>query len=81
MPVKPGLYWWHRVVDETGMSGTGRVAQVAVFEDGFAVLRWLKGRNNAGVSSAAIYDSIEDLIHVHAHGDRKTSRLEKIDND
>ncbi len=75
---KPGLYWWVRTVDETGMSGTGRVAQVAVFDDGTAVLRWLKTRNAAGVGSFAIYDTIEQLLHVHGHGERKTGRLEEV---
>lgn len=77
MPVTPGLYWWSRHVDEVGMSGTGRVAQVAVFEDGSAVLRWLKDRNAAGVASSVFYDSIEDLMHVHGHGAKRTGKLER----
>lgn len=72
----PGLYWWVRDKDETGMSGCGRVAQVAVFEDGSAVLRWLKGRNSAGVASTVIYDTVEQLVHVHGHGNRKTGHME-----
>jgi hypothetical protein len=72
----PGLYWWVRTADETGMSGSGRVGQVAVFEDGSAVLRWLKARNSAGVQSTVFYESIRDLVHVHGHGDRRTGHLE-----
>lgn len=73
--VNPGLYWWVRHVDETGMAGTGRVAQVAVFDDGSAVLRWLKDKNAAGVQSTVLYDSIKDLVWIHGHGERKTGSL------
>lgn len=72
-----GLYWWVRSVDETGMSGAGKVAQVAVFEDGSAVLRWLKARNTAGVGSTVLYDSVRDLIWVHGHGEKRTGHLER----
>lgn len=74
--INPGLYWWVRDIDETGMSGTGPVAQVAVFEDGSAVLRWIKDRNSAGVASTCFYETAEQLIHVHGHGDKKTGYLE-----
>lgn len=69
------MYWWVRHVDETGMTGLGRVAHVAVFEDGSAALRWLKGRNSAGVQSTVFYESVDDLIHVHGHGEKKTGSL------
>lgn len=72
---KPGLYWWFRSVDETGMSGKGFVAQVAVFEDGRAVMRWLKARNAAGVQSFTVYESVSDLIHVHGHGKKEVGSL------
>lgn len=75
MDVKAGLYWWVRGLDETGMSGSGKVAQVAVFEDGSAVLRWLKARNNAGVQSTVFYESVRDLAWVHGHGEKKTGQL------
>ena len=75
MSHKPGLYWWVRHIDETGMSGLGRVAQVAVFEDGSAVLRWLKNRNMAGVQSTVFYDHVTDLEWVHGHGDKQTGKL------
>lgn len=73
-----GLYWWVRRADETGMSGTGRVAQVAVFEDGSAVLRWLATRNSAGVGSSVFYATAADLVHIHAHGDRNTGFMEPV---
>lgn len=73
---RPGLYWWVRDKDDTGMSGVGRVAQVAVFEDGVSVLRWLSSRNAAGVASTVIYETVEQLVHVHGHGEGKTGHLE-----
>lgn len=72
---KPGLYWWLRSVDETGMSGKGFVAQVAVFEDSSAVMRWIKSRNAAGVQSSVFYESVSDLIHVHGHGKKEVGIL------
>lgn len=77
----PGLYWWVRDEDETGMSGTGAVAQVAVFEDGTAVLRWLAGRNAAKVGSTVTYASVGDLLWVHGHGLAQTGRLEAVGAD
>jgi hypothetical protein len=73
--ITAGMYWWVRHVDETGMSGTGRVAQVAVFSDGSAVLRWLKDRNAAEVQSTVFYESVDDLVRVHGHGEKKTGSL------
>lgn len=75
MTHKPGLYWWVRRADETGMSGSGKVAQVAVFEDGSAVMRWLKKRNAAGVQSTVCYETVRDLEWVHGHGAKQTGWL------
>ena len=79
--IAPGLYWWCRDEDETGMSGEGKVAQIAVFEDNSAVLRWLSSRNAAKVSSTVVYESIDDLLHVHGHGDKRTGHLEPVVKD
>lgn len=76
--IKPGLYWWVRDKDETGMSGCGRVAQVAVFEDQSAVLRWVKDRNSSGVASTVFYETAQQLVMIHGHGDRKTGHLEPV---
>lgn len=51
-----------RLVDVTGVSGTGVVAQGCQFEDGTVVLRWL-GEN----ASTVIWDSIKDALKVHGH--------------
>lgn len=52
----------HRDTDVSGVSGVGIVAEGARFGDGRAVMRWL-----TGVSSTAVYDSIEDLESIHGH--------------
>lgn len=53
----------NRLEDETGVSGTGVVADGVVFEDGTTVLRW---RTMGG--STAIYDSVQHLESIHGHG-------------
>lgn len=49
--------------DLTGISGTGVVAEGAVFSDGLSILRWLRSPFALGV-----YPSLDDLIAVHGHG-------------
>lgn len=52
-----------RLLDETGVSGTGTVAEGVVFTDGTVALRWL-----SGTASTAVYASIADVIAIHGHG-------------
>lgn len=52
-----------RDVDETGVSGTGDVAQGVEFDDGRACLRWL-----TDTASTCAYDSMGDLELIHGHG-------------
>lgn len=51
-----------RIEDESGVSGTGYVAQGVVFDDGTCALRWL-----TKYASTAIYNNIEILEHIHGH--------------
>jgi hypothetical protein len=51
-----------RHADETGISGTGVVAEGALFTNGKAVVSWL-----TSVSSVAVYDSIEAVVAIHGH--------------
>ena len=51
--------------DETGVSGTGVVAQGIEFSDGTVAMRWM-----VDLRSTAIYDSIEDVEKIHGHGGR-----------
>lgn len=49
--------------DESGVSGTGIVAQGIQFDTGKCAMAWL-----TNVSSVAIYESITDLEAIHGHG-------------
>jgi hypothetical protein len=54
-----------RDVDETGISGTGIVAEGVAFQDGTIAMRWTA--NNLP-SSTAIYGSITAVEKIHGHG-------------
>lgn len=51
--------------DETGISGTGVVAQGVEFDDGTVAMRWL-----TETASFGLYDNIEELVIIHGHGGR-----------
>lgn len=48
--------------DETGVSGTGLVADGAMFSDGHAVLRW-----RTKFKSTTVYASMQDVEAIHGH--------------
>ena len=52
-----------RLVDESGISGVGDVAEGIVFTDGTVVMRWRGDK-----SSIVIHDSIENVEAIHGHG-------------
>lgn len=56
-------FYLQRDEDETGISGTGVVAEGVVFFDGTCVLKWL-----TDTSSINIYRSYIEMIHLHGHG-------------
>ena len=66
----PGLYNMIRITDQTGVSGTGRVAQVAVFEDGSAVVRWMTGKD-----STVCWAKVQDMLDVHINLHPETTKL------
>jgi hypothetical protein len=51
-----------RDIDVTGVSGIGVVAEGVVFQDGQAILKWLRAPYSLGV-----YHSLETLVDVHGH--------------
>jgi hypothetical protein len=57
-----------RRVDESGVSGTGLVAEGIEFGDGTVAMRW-KSREH---HSTSLWDSIDDLIAIHGHGGMTT---------
>lgn len=55
-----------RVVDETGVSGHGHIADGVVFPDGLTVVRW-----KTATPGTTIFESLESAKKVHGH-DGKT---------
>ncbi len=51
-----------RSQDESGVSGTGWVAEGAVFSNGWVVLLWLSDTPSVG-----IYPSLEAVDRIHGH--------------
>ena len=60
-----------REVDETGVSGTGVVAEGVEFSDGVVCLRW----TSEWPSSVVHYDrGMDSVIHVHGHNGKTRIR-------
>lgn len=55
-------FYLNRKVDISGISGTGRVAQGFVFDNGVVAMTWL-----SQFTSTAIYQSIEHVEQIHGH--------------
>lgn len=53
----------NRKEDETGVSGTGYVAEGIEFSDGKVAMRWM-----THTSSTAFYDNIVAVEEIHGHG-------------
>jgi hypothetical protein len=67
----PRLFSFYRYVDETGVSGTGRVLDGVIFHNGQVVVCWRSdSAEGGGHSSLGIYPSMEAFlkIHVEPHG-------------
>lgn len=64
---EPRTFTLIRRVDETGVSGTGRVLDGVVFHTGQVVVCWRTDLNGSepGFSSLAIYPSWVAFLHVH----------------
>ena len=50
--------------DETGVSGTGKVAEGVIYSDGHVSMRWIVGEHRSTVA----YDSVESVEAIHGHG-------------
>ncbi len=56
-------FWLNRIEDETGISGTGVVAEGVEFDNGWCAVCWL-----TETTSAAIYPlGIESVEKIHGH--------------
>jgi hypothetical protein len=67
-------FFLDRIEDQSGVSGTGCVAQGIIFTDGTAVLRWL-----TQFKSTALYATMDELVAIHCHGGKSKIRwLDKV---
>tara|TARA_B100000131_G_scaffold190709_1_gene183381 strand:- start:1000 stop:1332 length:333 start_codon:yes stop_codon:yes gene_type:complete len=57
------MFYLKRAEDESGISGTGRVAQGFVFDNGKVAVTWLSEH-----PSVTVYDSIGEVSAIHGHG-------------
>jgi hypothetical protein len=64
-------FYIDRMVDVSGVSGTGCVAQGVVFSDGTTVVRWL-----GDMPTTTVHQSIESVEHIHLHGGASRIRWE-----
>jgi hypothetical protein len=64
-----------RLEDETGLSGTGEIAEGIEFSNGKVALGW---GGALAVPSVAIFDSIEQVVKVHGHGAKTRIEWQRI---
>lgn len=55
-------FYLNRIKDISGISGTGRVAEGFVFDNGKVAMCWL-----TATSSIAVYDTVEHVEKIHGH--------------
>lgn len=60
---KVKIFYLKRTEDESGVSGTGRIAQGFIFDNGKVALTWLSEH-----PSVTVYDSIGEVHAIHGHG-------------
>jgi hypothetical protein len=65
------VFYLHRLEDESGISGTGRIAQGFVADNGRVALFWLSEH-----PSVNLYDSIGDIQTIHGHEGKTEMRFE-----
>lgn len=55
-------FYLKRSEDESGVSGTGRIAQGVVFDNGKVALTWLSDH-----PSVTVYDNLGEVRAIHGH--------------
>lgn len=70
MEIKPKLFTLIRKIDQSGISGTGRVLDGVIFHTGQVVTCWrsdlnVKDKGIDAYSTLGIYPSYEAFLHVH----------------
>lgn len=56
-------YIMFRDVDVSGVSGTGKVAEVVEFSNGKTIISW-----DGKTKSIVVYDTMMEAIAIHGHG-------------
>lgn len=64
---EPRTFTLIRQIDETGVSGTGRILDGVIFHTGQVVVCWRTDVNSdePGFSSISIYPTWDAFLHVH----------------
>ena len=57
------IFYLNRTEDESGVSGTGRVAQGFIFDNGKVAVTWLSDH-----PTVTVYDNIGEVHAIHGHG-------------
>jgi len=65
------IFYLNRTEDESGVSGTGRVAQGFIFDNGKVCVTWLSEH-----PSVTIYDNIGDVRAIHGHAGKTEIAME-----
>ena len=65
------IFYLNRVEDESGISGTGRVAQGFIFDNGKVAVTWLSEH-----PSVTVYDNIGEVSAIHGHGGKTEIAME-----
>jgi hypothetical protein len=60
-----------RIEDETGISGTGIVAEGIEFSNGMCAMCWL-----TAMHSVAVYPNVRQLEAIHGHNGRTTVKFD-----
>ena len=58
-------FYLHRIVDASGVSGTGIVAVGAVLPSGKAILEW-----RSRWKTVTVFESVDQIVLIHGHGGR-----------
>jgi hypothetical protein len=71
--------WRHE--DVTKVSGTGLVAEGAVFSDGVAVTHWLTSTSSTVTwDTHSLDEAIETLERIHGHGGKSSLKWLDVDD-
>ena len=65
------IFYLNRTEDESGVSGTGRVAQGFIFDNGKVAVTWLSDH-----PSVTVYDSIGEVHAIHGHNGKTEVTME-----